>query len=147
MAVLLLEKNQNLGQVDCRVWREVSKSGLPKTELGKVVRVEFMESEDRSGSTRIGNRVFVDGDRLGPYVKIRNWKPGDYYKPMGWPGGKLKKLFQRARIPRSQRSRWPVIENDSIVVWVASFPVSREFAPGRRSHKIVSFEVAEAHSI
>jgi len=82
----------------------------------------------------------VDGESLGACVKIRNWKPGDYYKPVGWPGGKIKKLFQRAKIPRNQRSRWPVFVIDSNVVWVASFPVSREFAPGGSSQKIVALE-------
>ena len=115
-------------------------------ELGKTFRADFVDELFLPENTRNGNWVFVDGGRLGPYVKIRNWKPGDYYKPVGWPGGKLKKLFQRARIPRSQRNRWPVIENDSIVVWVASFPVSREFAPGRRSQTIVAFEMKEALS-
>jgi tRNA(Ile)-lysidine synthase len=115
-------------------------------ELGKIFRAGYVDDTVLTDNARNGNWVFVDGGRLGPYVKIRNWKPGDYYKPVGWPGGKLKKLFQRARIPRSQRNRWPVIENDSIVVWVASFPVSREFAPSRRSHKIVAFEMTEALS-
>jgi tRNA(Ile)-lysidine synthetase-like protein len=84
--------------------------------------------------------VFVDGERLGPYVRIRSWQPGDYYRPSGRPAGKLKKLFQQARIPRSQRRGWPVFETDSGIVWVASFPVSREFAPCERSQKIVALE-------
>jgi tRNA(Ile)-lysidine synthase len=87
-----------------------------------------------------GNTAFVDGERLGGCVKIRNWKPGDYYRPQGLPAGKLKKLFQRARIPRSQRSCWPVFATSSAIVWVASFPVSRDFAPGGRTQKIVAFE-------
>jgi tRNA(Ile)-lysidine synthetase-like protein len=86
------------------------------------------------------DRVFVDGENIGPYVRIRNWKPGDYYRPVGLPAGKLKKLFQRARIPRSQRHRWPVFVADSKIVWVASFPVAREFAPCGSSQKIVAFE-------
>jgi len=88
-------------------------------------------------------RVLVDGSELGPYVKIRSWKPGDYYKPAGWPSGKVKKLFQRARVPRSQRGRWPLFTTDSAVIWVTSFPVSREFAPSAHSKKIVAFEALE----
>ena len=83
----------------------------------------------KEGNRTGPERVFVDADSIGPYVRIRNWKPGDYYRPVGLPAGKLKKLFQRARIPRSQRTSWPVVVADSTIVWVASFPVSREFAP------------------
>ncbi len=106
-------------------------------EVGKVFRAEIVEIE---ANQALGQRVFVDGESMGPYVTIRNWKPGDYYRPVGLPAGKLKKLFQRARIPRGHRMRWPVIVADSTIVWVASFPVSREFAPRGQSQKKVAFE-------
>jgi len=109
-------------------------------ELGKVFRAEIVEPKTRSGP---GQGVFVDADSIGPYVRIRNWKPGDYYKPVGLPGGKLKKLFQRARIPRSLRTSWPVVVADSSIIWVASFPVSREFAPRGCSQKIVAIEAEQ----
>jgi len=109
-------------------------------ELNKVFRAEIVESETAETG---GQRVFVDAESIGPYVRIRNWKPGDYYRPVGLPAGKLKKLFQRARIPRSHRTSWPVIVADSAIIWVASFPVSREFAPRGRSQKIVAFEALQ----
>jgi tRNA(Ile)-lysidine synthase len=109
-------------------------------ELGKLFRAEFVGSESQETA---GHRVFVDADSIGPYVRIRNWKPGDYYRPVGLPAGKLKKLFQRARIPRSHRRSWPVVVADSSIIWVASFPVSREFAPRGRSQKIVAIEAVQ----
>jgi tRNA(Ile)-lysidine synthetase-like protein len=109
-------------------------------ELRKVFRAEIVESE---AAETTGQRVFVDAESVGPCVRIRNWKPGDYYRPVGLPAGKLKKLFQRARIPRCYRTSWPVIVADSTIIWVASFPVSREFAPRGRSQKIVAFEASE----
>jgi tRNA(Ile)-lysidine synthase len=110
-------------------------------ELGRLFRAEQVEKpEDLTKSGQSPARVFVDGSRLGACVNIRNWKPGDYYKPAGWPAGKVKKLFQRARIPRSKRGRWPIFVTDATIVWVASFPVSREFIPGGHSEKIVAFE-------
>ena len=110
-------------------------------EVGKVFRTEIVEIE---ANQALGQRVFVDGESIGPYVTIRNWKPGDYYRPVGLPAGKLKKLFQRARIPRGHRMRWPVIVADSTIVWVASFPVSREFAPRGQSQKKVAFEALQS---
>jgi tRNA(Ile)-lysidine synthetase-like protein len=109
-------------------------------ELGKLFTAEIIGSEGREPA---GHKVFVDGDSIGPYVRIRNWKPGDYYRPVGLPAGKLKKLFQRARIPRSHRTSWPVVVADSSIIWVASFPVSREFAPRGRSQKIVAIEAVQ----
>ena len=110
-------------------------------EVGKIFRAEFVEME---ANDQAGGRVFVDAESIGPYVKIRNWKPGDYYRPVGLPAGKLKKLFQHARIPRGHRTRWPVIVADSTIIWVASFPVSREFVPRGRSKKKVAFEALKS---
>jgi tRNA(Ile)-lysidine synthase len=112
-------------------------------ELGCVVTAERVARLPESPNSS-PDHVFVDGGRLGPYVKIRNWKPGDYYKPAGWPGGKVKKLFQKARVPKSRRRRLPVFETDSTIIWVTSFPVSREFAPSTCSEKIVAFEARES---
>src|SRR4030095_3480485 len=109
-------------------------------ELGKLFRAQIVESEMHETP---GQRVFVDAESIGPCVRIRNWKPGDYYKPVGLPAGKLKKMFQRARIPRSHRASWPVVVADSTIIWVASFPVSREFAPRGRSQKIVAIEAVQ----
>jgi len=110
-------------------------------ELGKTFRAEVIGKE--------GNRtgpgcVLVDAAAIGPCVMIRNWKPGDYYRPVGLPAGKLKKLFQRARIPRSLRRSWPVVVADSTIIWVASFPVSRDFVPRGSSQSLVLIEERES---
>jgi tRNA(Ile)-lysidine synthase len=113
-------------------------------ELGRVFRATCLKVPAGAVALSVGSeRVLVDGDGLGACVKIRNWKPGDYYKPAGWPAGKVKKLFQRARVPRSQRGRWPVFVSDSTIIWVTSFPVSREFTPSTCTKKVVAFEALE----
>jgi len=110
-------------------------------ELGKSFRAEIIE---KGSNPRGPGSVLVDAASIGPCVIIRNWKPGDYYRPVGLPAGKLKKLFQRARIPRSHRTNWPVVVANSTIVWVASFPVSREFVPGGNSQRIVIIEEIES---
>jgi len=107
-------------------------------EIGRTFRASIVSIDGKWDR----EAVFADGSELGHYVRIRNWKPGDYYRPVGLPAGKLKKLFQRARIPRSQRHRWPVVVTGSSIVWVASFPISREFAPRGCSQRIVAFEAS-----
>jgi tRNA(Ile)-lysidine synthase len=110
-------------------------------EAGKTFRAEIV---GKAGNRAGPGRVLVDAAAIGPCVIIRNWKPGDYYRPVGLPAGKLKKLFQRARIPRSHRTNWPVVVANSTIVWVASFPVSREFVPGGSSQSLVIIEERES---
>jgi tRNA(Ile)-lysidine synthase len=113
-------------------------------ELGRVFRATcLVDSSEAAALFENPARALVDGSKLPACVKIRNWRPGDYYDPAGWPAGKVKKLFQRARVPRSQRRHWPIFVTESEIVWVTSFPVSREFTPSICSKKIVAFEALE----
>jgi tRNA(Ile)-lysidine synthase len=109
-------------------------------ELRRTFRAVILDARN---ATFAGN-VLADAARIGSSVTVRNWKPGDYYRPEGWPAGKVKKLFQRARVPRRQRGRWPVFEAKDGIAWVESFPVSREFAPRSQTEKIVAFEALQA---
>lgn len=107
-------------------------------EIGMAIDARILDPDDAQLNQ---NGALVDGESLGPCVKIRNWKNGDFYSPIGLPSSKLKKLFQKGRIPRRQRRQWPVlVAASSSIVWVASFPVSRDFAPTGRSHRIVALE-------
>ena len=110
-------------------------------ELGKLFRAEVI---GKAGNRTGPGCVLVDAAAIGPCVMIRNWKPGDYYRPVGLPAGKLKRLFQRARIPRSHRRSWPVVVANSTIIWVASFPVSRDFVPGGSSQSLVLIEERES---
>jgi tRNA(Ile)-lysidine synthase len=111
-------------------------------EIGRVFRATLVEPNAPKTDKPNANRVFVDGASLGPCVKIRNWKIGDSYEPDGLSASKLKMLFQKERIPRRKRLEWPVLVAETSIVWVASFPVSRDFVPNRRSRKIVEFEAS-----
>ena len=91
--------------------------------------------------------AFVDGESLGPCVKIRNWKNGDFYNPIGRRTSKLKELFQTERIPQRKRRQWPVFVADSSIVWVASFPVSLDFVPTGTSRRIVEFEAVPSAKV
>jgi len=108
-------------------------------EAGIEVEAQVLDPDHR-GAGASANQVRLDGESIGPYVKIRNWKNGDTYDPAGLPRSKLKALFQERRIPRSLRCRWPVFVAQSSIVWVASFPVSHDFVPTERSRRIIQLE-------
>ena len=91
--------------------------------------------------------AFVDGESLGPCVKIRNWRNGDFYNPIGRRASKLKEMFQKERIPQRKRRQWPVFVAESSIVWVASFPVSRDFVPTGDSRSIVEFEAVPSAKV
>ena len=82
-----------------------------------------------SGETSIA-RGTLDLDKLRWPMILRNWRPGDSYRPCGRKRPqKLKRMFLEARVPRSARASWPVLTCEGKLVWAAGYPVAEEFAP------------------
>jgi tRNA(Ile)-lysidine synthase len=82
------------------------------------------------------NGAFLLDKRLAEFpLTLRNWQPGDGYKPKGHQRQrKLKELFQKGRISRSERQGWPVVVAGDQIVWMRGFEVPEELspAPGKR---------------
>jgi tRNA(Ile)-lysidine synthase len=75
-------------------------------------------------------RGTLDFDRLRLPMILRNWRPGDSYRPHGRKRiRKLKRLFLESRVPRSTRASWPVLTSAGHLAWASGYPVADEFAP------------------
>ena len=67
--------------------------------------------------------------KLGEQLTIRNWQPGDRFRPAHTSSDeKLKRLFAEKHIPANQRRRWPVAFCGSQIVWVRGFPAAHDYA-------------------
>jgi tRNA(Ile)-lysidine synthase len=75
------------------------------------------------------------GDDAVPTLELRNWRPGDKYRPAGRSQEeKIKLLFQEGRVPLWERRHWPIITYNGIILWTRRFGVAADFAasPGAR---------------
>jgi tRNA(Ile)-lysidine synthase len=85
----------------------------------------------------------LDFDRLRCPLILRNWRPGDSYRPCGRRRvRKLKRLFLESRVPRNRRATWPVLTSAGQLVWASGYPVAEEFAPdsGTRTGLVIAEE-------
>jgi tRNA(Ile)-lysidine synthase len=74
----------------------------------------------------------------GSYV-VRPWRAGDRIRPLGSTGRRLVvRCMQDAKVPRSLRVGWPVLESAGTVVWVPGVTRSAECvaAPGAPALRI-----------
>jgi len=84
------------------------------------------ETDPESGGIPAGPRETQDGweltvpaDALRGAVRVRNWRPGDRIAAFGLGGHKkVGDLFQEHRVPRAQRSRALVVEDETGILWV-----------------------------
>jgi tRNA(Ile)-lysidine synthase len=91
----------------------------------KVIDWTFMERETRGGCSAL------DADRLRMPLILRNWRPGDAYRPLGRRHThKLKHMFAEGRIPACDRPGWPILESGGQVVWARGMPPALEFSAG-----------------
>jgi tRNA(Ile)-lysidine synthase len=86
----------------------------------------------------------LDADRLRSPLVLRNWRPGDAYRPQGRRRvQKLKRLFLAHRIPSRQRSLWPLLESGGEVAWVRGMPVASDFSVDRGTRSGVMIEESQ----
>lgn len=81
----------------------------------------------------------LDWGRISGSLLVRNWRPGDQYRPIGHASAiKIKDLFQKARIPLWERRRWPVITCQDSIVWAARFGPAAELAADPGTHTLLT---------
>jgi tRNA(Ile)-lysidine synthase len=85
----------------------------------------------------------LDFDRVQWPLVLRNWRPGDSYRPQGSRRvRKLKRLLLESRVPRSARGSWPVLTSEGKVIWASGNPVAEELAahPGTQTGLVIGEE-------
>jgi len=88
----------------------------------KVIDWPQLERETKQDSAAL------DADRLRAPLILRNWRPGDAYRPQGRrQARKLKQMFLAGRIPSRERGSWPVLESAGRVAWARGMPPAEDF--------------------
>jgi tRNA(Ile)-lysidine synthase len=71
------------------------------------------------GFTSSGLTEYVDGDKMRQPMVIRNWKPGDWFIPLGMNGRKkLSDFFNDVKLSPLKKNNAPVFESEKNIVWV-----------------------------
>jgi tRNA(Ile)-lysidine synthase len=64
-------------------------------------------------------------DRIRFPLKVRNYRAGDRFIPLGMTGTqKLKKYFSDHKIQRAERSRCPLLLSGGEIIWVVGHRVA-----------------------
>jgi tRNA(Ile)-lysidine synthase len=98
------------------------------TELHRRFNLKMVDWPPVESDTVTG-RGALDFDRVQWPLVLRNWRPGDSYRPHGSRRvRKLKRLLLESRVPRNSRGGWPVLASAGKVIWASGYPVAEEFA-------------------
>lgn len=110
--------------IDCRV---------------KSIKESVIDFHDKDDYT-----AFLDFDKAGEDLVIRNRRPGDRFHPLGLNGTKkLKKYFIDEKIPRSDRNIIPLIAKDHEILWVVGKGISEDVKLSNESKRVLIIEVSK----
>jgi tRNA(Ile)-lysidine synthase len=112
------------------------------TEIQRRISLKMVDWPPTRSDTVLGWGA-LDFDRVHWPLVLRNWRPGDSYRPHGSRRvRKLKRLLLESRVPRSLRGSWPVLTSEGKVIWASGYPVAEEYAahPGTQVGLVVGEE-------
>ncbi len=100
--------------------------------LGLAIRATRVEKRGYNREQQVARGArqdpqLLDPRCLGREVRVRNWRPGDRYRPAHSKSPKkLKELLQERHIPRPLKPLWPVVASEDRILWVPGFEVTEE---------------------
>jgi tRNA(Ile)-lysidine synthase len=111
-------------------------------ELGMTVKAGIMPRSVIDLKEGNPDRAYADWDQVLPPLRIRNWRPGDRFRPWGLKGSKkLQDLFVDAKIPREDRGRVPIITDRKGILWVPGFRIDERGGIRGATERVVVFSI------
>jgi tRNA(Ile)-lysidine synthase len=112
-------------------------------EIGKKAVVEEIERgekiDDLKGSSNI---AFLDYQNLQFPLRMRNFRPGDRFQPLGAKGTqKLKEFFIDHKIPRFERPKIPLLVSGEMIAWIVGYRIDERVKITEKTQKVVKVEV------
>ena len=112
-------------------------------ELGKCFRLKVIDWPVTESDTKRDANA-LDADLLRSPLILRNWRPGDAYRPRGRRHElKLKNMFLAGRVPSGARAAWPVLESGGRVIWAQGMPAAEDFRARENTRTGVVIEEEE----
>lgn len=104
-----------------------------KTEI---ISGNLSKVKDKSSSV-----AYLDYSKLNFPLKIRRWRQGDFFYPLGMKGKKkLSDFFIDGKIPINEKENTWVLESSTDIVWVIGHRIDDRFKVGNGTTKIFRIE-------
>jgi tRNA(Ile)-lysidine synthase len=111
-------------------------------EIGKEVMIEETD-RDRWGDTGAPpDTALMDYESLRFPLKMRNFRPGDRFCPLGVKGSqKLKDFFIDHKVPRFERPRIPLLVSEERIVWIVGYRIDERVKITEKTKKVLKVKV------
>jgi tRNA(Ile)-lysidine synthase len=84
------------------------------------------------------NTAFLDYQSLQFPLKIRNFRPGDRFQPLGVKGTqKLKEFFIDHKVPRFERAKIPLLMSGEMIAWIIGYRIDERVKVSERTQRVL----------
>ncbi len=107
-------------------------------EAGLKIMVKFVPPDFVSFSSE-KNEAFMDADSVKWPLFFRFWRRGDRFCPLGMRGRskKLQDFFTDRKIPKSQRSKTPIVADREKICWVVGLMLDERVRVTRETKRVI----------
>lgn len=111
-------------------------------EIGHEIIMEELESGVRLKELNVSPKVaFFDSQSLKFPLKVRNFRPGDRFQPLGVKGTqKLKEFFIDHKVPRFERTKIPLLISGDIIAWVVGYRINEKVKVTEKTNRVLKVE-------
>jgi tRNA(Ile)-lysidine synthase len=108
-------------------------------ELGSEVVIEEIPwGDQRIEFSEFRNTALLDRERLLLPLRVRNFRPGDRFQPLGVKGTqKVKAFFIDHKIPKFERARVPLLISGENIAWVVGYRIDERFKVTKNTRKVL----------
>lgn len=112
-------------------------------EIGQRIIFSLIDRDQVTDFRRAGQGVdFFDMSSLVFPLTIRNFRPGDHFKPLGMTGTqKLKKFFINQKVPRCERNKCPLLLSREKIIWVAGHRIAESVKVSPTTRSVLKAEL------
>ncbi|MFH1687439.1 MAG: tRNA lysidine(34) synthetase TilS [bacterium] len=101
----------------------------------------------RPGRAELGadpNRVWLDRDRVSPPLTVRNYRPGDRWRPLGMTGAKkVARYLIDKKVPMVYRDEIPVVCDQEGIVWLVGYEIADRVKIDPSTKEVIKIECAK----
>jgi len=111
-------------------------------EIGREIVVEERDWNKSQPVDESSNVAFLDYEQLHLPLRMRNFRPGDRFQPLGTKGTqKLKEFFIDHKIPKFERPNIPLLISGERIVWVVGHRIDERFKVTSNTQKVLRVEI------
>jgi tRNA(Ile)-lysidine synthase len=111
-------------------------------EIGKEVVLEETKRDQLIDYSGPSNKALMDYESLQFPLRIRNFRPGDRFHPLGVRGTqKLKDFFIDHKVPKFERPGVPLLTSGEIIAWVVGYRIDERVKITEKTKKVLKVMV------